>query len=169
MDDRHVDDEPRAPAGLLDAHGVVDVLEVGGAVALVESAEGQELLASHDPARGRRVVDVTREGVGPVTRHDFGPADRCSAPVVVHELTGLLQGAVRVDEQRRSDADHRIVECRNQWLEPAGPDDHIGIEEAEELPGRVLRPEVVATGESEVLVGFDQVDRGDRPQQFSSS
>ncbi len=44
MNDGNVDDEPCASARLLDAQGVVDVLEVGGAVALVEAAEGQELV-----------------------------------------------------------------------------------------------------------------------------
>ena len=128
-------------------------------VVAVEAAEREVVGSTDEPARRGRVVDVAAEDVREVAGHD-GVADRGRERVGEDQLARLLQRTVVVDEHRRRDADGGIVERGDQRLEPAGTDDDVGVEEAEELATRVLDAVLVAAGEAEVVVDREQPDVG---------
>ena len=128
---RDVGDESGPQPLAFDPHRVVDILEVRRVVPAIEATAGDVLGPADDPASRRRVVDVAAERLRPVAGHHLRPSDGCGAGVVVEELAGFLERAVRVGEHRCGDPDHRVVEGREQRLEPTLADDHVGVQEAE--------------------------------------
>ncbi len=169
MHERDIRDESRPPPGGLDSQCVVGIFEVGRVVAPVEAAERDVFGPPDEPAGGRRVVDIATEDVRLVARHHVGPAYRCRERVAEEELPGLLKRAVVVHEDGCSDPDDRIVERGNQWFEPSGSDDHIRIQEAEELATRVLDAEFVPAGEAEIVGRFDEADVGSIDEESGRS
>ena len=135
----------------------------------VETTEGDMIGATHEPAGGRRVVDVAAEDVGAISLHHVGAADRSGERVVEDQLSGLLQRAVGVEEHRRGDPDGWIVESTDQGIDPAGADDDVGVQEAEVVAVGVLDAVLVAAGEAEVVIDGQEPDVGPAGEQQSGS
>ena len=99
----------------------------------------------------RRGVNTLR----PVARHHLGPAHRSRARVRVEQLTRFLERTVRIDQDRGADPDHRIVERGDERFEPARPDGHVRVQEADQFTRRLLHADLVPAGEPEVRLGLD--------------
>ena len=155
---RPLDDEPGHLSAVFDAQGVVDVFEERRVVTKVETAALEVLVAAHEPARGRGVVDVAAEQLRLVASEHFRTSDRGRSPVVVEQLTCLLERAIGVEQDRRRDTDPLVIERGDQRLEPTRPDDRVRVQEAQVGALGMLDAELVATSEPEVLVGCDQDD-----------
>ena len=152
---RLVDDlEP----ALADGEAEVGVLVVGGRVALVEAAELVPDGARDEQAGAGAVVDRADEveaRVGRVAAAPVVPAGR----VGEDDAAGLLQPAVGVDELRADGADAGAPCDVEQRLEPAGLRLGVVVEQHQLRAGRVLRREVVAADEAEVLGAADDLQR----------
>lgn len=161
-----VDDGPRhhhtgREARFTGPKSQVGIFEICREVRLVEPAQGIERVATHHPARPRRIVDVTVEppplpGVG----EQPWSADGFGATVGEDHLTRLLQAAVRVQQRRRRNAHRRVVEGGDQRFQPALRDFEVGVHQRDHLTAGDRHPGVAAPTETEVAARFHNLQTG---------
>ena len=138
--------EPQPPTHISQGEREIRILEVRQAIPGIETTHLMEGVSANHQCRGRCVVDHAGDS-GRITEFPISNTNCVAVTKTVDRSSGLLDRAIRIDQQRGRGDDSGATTRRDQRSRPARGDHHIRIHEAQKLtacPGCALvhgRPE----------------------------